>query len=272
MKRFKLSRILNPDTMVPLLRWVCWPAIGVYFASMVVVPVIQAGPQWWENLQAVWDRWQGLNIGMLALIASVIAFETTRYSEDRQRSREFMAARAFLPGALSELTAYLKASARVHIACWENSAISESSIPADPTEYREAFANCIRHAEPEIGEVLSSMLAKLQVQEARLRELLTGHRTAQVTIYWYLLSLAELQALVNKLFDFARGEADFDASPLTWDEFHNAYRNLGIHVGEYELNIGKGERIDLETSTKRAIARARGEKEPKYEGQRSDSP
>jgi hypothetical protein len=253
------------DKLISRLRWPLAAFGIVYLVCMFVAPWIMGRGQW-SYVQDVWDRWQGFNVGILALIASVIAFEITRYKENKQRDRDFLAARAFLPGALSELSSYLKGSAGVHLTAWEEAALSSSSIPADPIHYKGVFENCIRHAEPKVGEFLASMLAKLQVHDARLTGLVAGKRDGRAAIYWYVLSLGELQALVNKLFDFSRGETGFDSSPISWDDFRNAYMNLGIHVSDFELDAGEGKRIDLETSTKRYLARERGEKEPEYPG------
>jgi hypothetical protein len=67
----------------------------------------------------------------------------------------------------------------------------------------------------------------------------------------YLYSLGQLQASVNKLFDFARGEIEFDSDPLNWEDFRNAYANLRIEIDEMHIS----DEMNLEAFTKRAIAR-----------------
>lgn len=266
----KLVNLLNPDKLIRPLRWVVWPAIIAYIASMVVVPWASGGFQW-RYLQDVWDHWQSLNVGMLALIASVIAFEATRYNEEMQRKRDFLAARAFLPASLSELVAYFKESAAIYVVAWDEAATPKTifrgappTSPELPSTYKGVFAECIKHAEPEVGNVLASMLSKLQVHDARMRELITNYRPIRHTLFSYLHSIGELQTHANKLFEFARGEAVFDSTPISWDEFHNAYKNLRIHVEDYDFDLGEGVKRNLIDFTKRAIARDRGEKVPPY--------
>jgi hypothetical protein len=273
MKRLNL---LKSDKLIALLHWLGWPVIVVYFVSMFVVPVARSGLKW-DYIQDVWDRWQGLNIGMLALIASVIAFEIARYRENKQRGRDFLAARAFLPASFSELGAYFKASAAIYIDAWDEAEPRTRKIvrgappeaPQLPDSYRRVFADCIRHAEPEVGEVLAKMLSDLQVHDARLRELLREYRPIRHSLFAYLYSLGVLQTRMNKLYPFARGEEGFDSIPISWDEFHNAYKNLRIHVEDYELDLGEGVMRSLTDFTKRGIARMNGEEPLPYPGERA---
>ena len=67
----------------------------------------------------------------------------------------------------------------------------------------------------------------------------------------YLFRLGELQALVGKLFAFARNLEDFDSRPLIFEEFSNAYRNLNIDSEDIHID----ERMNLEEFTNRAITR-----------------
>jgi hypothetical protein len=163
-KRFKFEKL------IVRLRWPVAAFGIVYFLCMIAAPWIMGGWRW-SYVQDVWDRWQGVNVGILAFGASFIAFEVTRYNENRQRNREFLAARAFLPDALSELSRYFKASAAVHMAAWNNA--PQIAFPSAPVQYKDVFANCIRHADAETGERLSEILSEtlmwLQVHAARLR-------------------------------------------------------------------------------------------------------
>ena len=51
--------------------------------------------------------------------------------------------------------------------------------------------------------------------------------------------------MVNHIFDFARNEANFDASALSRDDFENAYLNLNIYV-EY-IYIDEAWNLDVVT-------------------------
>lgn len=54
-----------------------------YVCSMFVAPIFQ-GDFSWGYVQAVWDRWQGLNVGVLAFAASLTAFSISRGKERRR--------------------------------------------------------------------------------------------------------------------------------------------------------------------------------------------
>jgi len=208
---------------------------------MFIFPWFNGG---WIYVQDVWDRWQGLNVGMLAFASSATAFSISKYNANKQREREFLAAKAFLPAAYSELTEYFKSSARVLLEGWNAS-----------TE--RVVENCIRHAKPEVGDYLSRILFRLQVHDSRLRSFVEelcgrkGFEPDRYNLIAYMYSLGELQALINKNFEFARNTSEFDPSYLDWESFSNAYANLGIHI---EL-IYVDETFDLEKFTKRGIAR-----------------
>lgn len=244
------------DKLTALLRRPVAVFGGIYFLCMVVAPWI-IGDWRWSHVQDVWDRWQALNVGILAFGASFIVFEVTRYNETRQRKREFLAARAFLPEALSELTAYLKNSAAVHMAAWNK----EPPIPllSVPSQYKDVFANCIRHADADTGEQLSALLSEilmwLQVHAARQERFIaesahTDMMRKNNTLDGLLL-VGELQARVNKLFDFARGLGELDSRPLAWEDYQTSYSNLGLFIE----NLVVGD-FSLESKTQRRIERS----------------
>jgi hypothetical protein len=250
------------DKLIARLRWPVAIFGVVYFVCMIAAPWINGG--WhWNYVQDVWDRWQGVNVGILAFGASFIAFEVTRYKENRQRNREFLAARAFLPEALSEISGYLEASAAVYMAAWNNA--PQIGVPSAPVRYKDVFANCIRHADAATGERLSEILPEiltwLQIHSARLGEFIANpaHTAAmnRINALDGLRLVGEIQATVNKLFGFARGQEQPDPRPLVWEEYKTAYSNLGLHIEQ--LFVGE---FSLEGKTKRHIEKSAGEVTP----------
>ena len=251
--------IVKADTLVRILNWVGIPLIGVYLICMIFAPWITAGGDW-GYVQSVWDRWQSLNVGMIAFISSVVAFSISRFNENKQRERNFIAARAFLPEALSELTTYFKSSGSLLKEAWQRakdkSGIDKTPLlepmPDQPAGYKETFSRCIEFAEPDVGKRLAYMLMRLQIHHSRLKELESSFREdgrifiSPQNIISYLYCLSELQALANRLFEFARGFEEFDGRGLVWEDFRTAYGNLGIWVEDFD---------DLAGFTQRAIKR-----------------
>lgn len=241
------NKFIENNTLISLVNWIGIPISIGYVLSMLIAPWI-AGCFSWTYVQNVWDRWQTFNVGILAFISSVIAFKVATFSENKKRERQFIAARAFLPHALSELTSYCKLSALVLTGAWEHTNIPigrrtstfNEIAPNLPDDYKEVFSRCIESAEPYVGDYLASILVLLQIHNSRLKDLvksfLPGSSTVivQDNVMSYLYSLGKMQALINKLFTFARGANNFDDSPLTFDDYHTAYSNLGILLDRIE--------------------------------------
>lgn len=255
----KYLGIFKTDTLISAVNWMSALALPVYMVCMVVVPWIQEGCDW-AYVQSVWDRWQTLNAGVLAFIASVIALNISRYHANKQRERQFVAAKAFLPHALSELISYFKQSAKLLREVWvhiENEEIRspitlETIAPELPRDYQEIFSRCIEQADPDVADYLAKILMRLQIHNARMKDLFASltqesHMLVlRANVISYMYSLAQLQGAVNKLFPFARGMGEFDKAKLVWEDYYNAFANLDIWVEDFD---------DLEGFTKRAIER-----------------
>lgn len=251
--------LIKADSLIRILNWVGTPAVGLYFFSMVIYPWFSGGGGW-SNVQKVWMDWQALNVGILAFISSLVAFNISNHHANQQREREFLAARSFLPEALSELTSYFKQSANLLTEAWTRAKDDsdrcktplEAPVPKLPENYKEIFSRCIALAEPEVAGYLSYVLMRLQVHHARVVDLNESFQPEsnmliiKENIRSYLYRLGELQALVGRLFNYSRGIEKFDDSPLSWDDFKNAYGNLDLWIEEID---------DLKGFTKRAIVR-----------------
>lgn len=226
---------------------------------MVIFPWVKVWGDW-EHVQKVWDRWQTLNAGILAFIASVIALNISKYHENKQRERRFIAARAFLPHALSELFAYYKQSAKLFVEAWKkinSKALTpftlETALPELPQSYKETFSRCIEQAQPEVGDYMAAILVALQLHNSRMESLyeeLTQPSSMVVStnnVKSYLYSLAKVHVLSARLFPFARGEMEFDNTDPAWSEYQNTYQNLDVWLDEID---------DLAGFTQRAVQRA----------------
>lgn len=250
---------VKPTTLINWVNWLGLPAIGLYVFCMFIFPWCDSRGSW-ASVQEVWDRWQGLNVGMLAFLSSLVAFNISSYNAFKQREREFQAAKAFLPSALSGLCGYFDESARFLNQAWdaaEGNNRPRLTPPALPDDYKQVFSECIKHATPDVGDFLSKILVWLQVHDTRMKEFsrqfadrgyVNPNRHNLIT---YFYRLAQLRALVNKIFDFARGMEEFDRNPLKWEDFRNALRNMDVW---YE-NIVIDEQMALEPFIRRAIER-----------------
>jgi hypothetical protein len=261
----KLTRKNKSNIFIFVINWIGIPLIFIYLFCMVIYPWIN-GKGNWVYVQSVWYNWQALNVGMLAFISSIIAFNISRFNADKQRERNFIAAKAFLPDALSELTTYFKLSASLLKEAWERAKAKTSNLPMSttlpelPVNYKKIFSNCIKYAEPDIAEYLAYMLMRLQVHNARIEDLFESlnHRgrtriILSENVISYMFRLGELQALTGRTFEFARGLESFNGNALVWEDYQNAFSNLDIWAEEFDDLIG---------FTKRAIERENIKAEP----------
>lgn len=256
--RLRRLGLLDGGKLILLVNVTGGVAIVLYIIAMLVYPWFD-DKRTWSHVQEVWYSWQALNVGILAFISSIIAFNIAGYNANRQRERNFIASRAFLPAALSELIPYFKTSARVFRESWETDGrgLADVATPALPETYKTIFADCIRYSSPEVGDHLSRILVLLQIHDARLRGILHPDEEIDVDVVGkhnlltYLYRLAELQALIGLLFDFARGESDFKSRQLEWEDFQNAYSNLNIWLGDFVID----EKMNLKAFTERQLAK-----------------
>lgn len=234
---------LNTETVDKALR-VSGPLLAclgaVYLLGMFVYPFYKGG---WAYAHDVWYDWQSLNVGVLAFAASVIAFYVSRYQENRKREREFVAARALLPQTLSDLTGYCRAcvallrEAQHNIGSDEAKPMPlENAMPGLPENLNDTFSRCIASADRDVGAYLADILMKLQINHSRLKELHVTfgrsweHGWSAHSVMTHFCDVGELQALVNKLFPFARAMEPFDGTRPNWEDFCAAYGMLDVDL------------------------------------------
>ena len=241
----KLLRFLKLYGLLDVLKWGGVAAALIYFASMFVLPCVY-GQGDWDYIQSVWDRWQSLNAAMLAFFSSITAFYISIFNSNKQRSRDFKASKAFLPSTLSGLINYFQASASVYKKGWDVNDQSKQEfkpeLPQLPKDYGQVFANCIKHAEPDVGDCLAQILVKLQVHNSRMQEYINqatqddNFTPGNLNLITYFYRLGELYGLVGNFFEFARNLEEYNPRPLALDDFDNAYGCLNIYYDEIHID------------------------------------
>ncbi|MDQ7990172.1 MAG: hypothetical protein REI09_11120 [Candidatus Dactylopiibacterium sp.] len=218
---------------------ICTP----YIYCMYIHPFTHGG---WENAQEVWFDWQSLNSGMVTLLGGLIALWASHSYQEKQhniaaehRQREFIAAKSFLPEALSELTEYLEKCAEIlYEPIMRHQHFGPIRIPGprrdpptQPVRYRDAFSRCISLSDSDLSKHLSNILILLQISDARIKAQACRDGTTNIDLTLdNTARLVELQALVSYAFDHARGEEEFQIKPLEFKHYHNAYSQLGFHT------------------------------------------
>ncbi|QJY39865.1 hypothetical protein IXK98_02360 [Vibrio europaeus] len=210
---------------------------------MLIFPFIVGD---WAHVHSVWYTWQSLNTGVLAFVASILALNAVRYSEEKKRQRNFVASKAFLPQALSELTSYCNACAPLVIEAWQRTIDRtdhcdtplNNKLPDLPSSYQQVFKECISEASPEVAKHLAYILVRLQIHHSRAESLVKDFSPESEisfvpeSLMTQVFSLAELQSLLSQLFEYARGIKEFDHRPLSAESFFSFYRHWDVEDNE----------------------------------------
>ncbi|HHX8265975.1 TPA: hypothetical protein ACVOYJ_004337 [Vibrio diabolicus] len=235
----KFRALWSTENLIRLTNIISAASFAAYVFGMFIFPVWKSAGDW-NYIQRVWYSWQALNVGMLAFASSLIAFNISRYNANKQTEREFIASKAFLPQALSLLCNYLETSSKVVIEAADRSRDRKkrakafaSVAPVLPDYHVVVFKDCIKHAPPEVGKYLSKILRLLQIHHSRMETMPLEACTNYPYYKSCLYSLAELQFLVNGLFDFARDESDFEVAVYKWEQFASIYRLYKMDLDNY---------------------------------------
>lgn len=159
------------------------------------------------TFQAVYDfilAWQTLIGSLLALGAALWTVwamhyqsksDDTRHQNDLTRKK--MAARARMPDALSELSAYVRSAGK--------SLVAGENRPHPPVAALTTLKDVIEHIDTNQAEQTFELVSWYQVQHSRL---MGSDKPKQVERDEMLYDLALLQTQINRLFDYARNEPE----------------------------------------------------------------
>lgn len=258
--RFEIEPLLSSA-------WFKWLLIAVgllYVLSMLVVPWISSHGNW-DYVQRVWDRWQSLNVGVLAFAASYMALQISRFNTNERNRREFVAARAFFPQALSDLSSYcselvdvlLQAHARAH-SDDANAIELQLDMPRVPDNVYPVLDRCIRTAPPQTAEFIAQFLGSLQVALARSASVVAPNERQRRVIHTsrsltdYIADVVVIRIQIDLMFPFARNETSALPTQVEVRAIRTAFAMLGIRGLDIPL---------LEESSLRSLrnfARSRG--------------
>ena len=152
---------------------------------------------------------------------------------------------------------YFAGCGKIYRGLWYTSGTIPQPLdwPELPVDYQAVFSNCIRYADPSVGDYLSGIIVRLQVHHARLREAVTptSRRRRRIVdkhaLIVYFFCLGELYTLSSNLFRFARGEAGFEERVMNLDDFRTAYNILDIDATAFSID----DEMNLWSFTKRKI-------------------
>ncbi|WP_338309273.1 hypothetical protein [Bradyrhizobium sp. TM233] len=195
-------------------------------------------------------EWQTLVGATVALVAAGLAyFNTTRslahsqrVEEDR-RARKHAALRATLPLALADINHYAGGIVTTLLDIIEKcdgeslpkGSATDHLLREPPTKSIDALAQFIEFSEPGTARVLEATVARIQINDSRLRSLVTENTTSRSSVVTrhqlesYVVDCAIIYAGAASFFSYARRALDEAPAELAWDSVARALRNMGVY-------------------------------------------
>ncbi len=217
------------------MKWAIRFAVGlisIWFLAMICLPIISTKLNWIE-IQDIWDRWQTLNSGMIALLAAMFAIYTTQYIENARRKRELIAAKALLPLALHDMSDHCSYLSKIINEAYEklkgkqNTTLSEYKIDRPGEWVFDTFKNSMIHEENDNAIFIASILSDVQILNARFYSF-TDHK--KIITYREIKRMAEclctLKSKIDRAFKYARGKDKLIITPITKSENENSWSAL----------------------------------------------
>ncbi|MDX0439142.1 hypothetical protein [Sinorhizobium medicae] len=150
------------------------------------------------------NTWQTLIGSILAVIAAIVTvWEMRRQSRgdetrhQNELARKKMSARARMPDALSEMSAYVRNAAK--------SLVLGENRPLPPVAAMTTLKDVIEHIDTKQAERTFELVSWYQVQHSRL---IGSDKPKKIERDEMLYDLALLQTQINRLFDYARNEPE----------------------------------------------------------------
>lgn len=212
---------------------------SAWIIAMVIIPAIVTNLNWSE-IQNIWDRWQTLNSGMIALLAAMLAIYAAQHTENARRQRELIAARALLPLALSDLHKYcieLAMFIKAEYQEWSKNRPSEvlttdNKVPDRPAAWVfDAFKNCMIHTNENEAKFMASILSEAQIINSRLHDYKNkNHLIMESTFSGYSNYLCNTHAKLARMFKYSREHTPLLTEDITNEERHNSILVLDIEL------------------------------------------
>ncbi|HIF9439533.1 TPA: hypothetical protein ACX6SL_003730 [Photobacterium damselae] len=206
----------------------------LYAYSMVLDPYLNGG---FLFMMSTWHEWQTFNAGMIALAAAAISacvmiqvdrnthrrhnelIDSNKRIAEEQRIRNFVAAKSFLPHALTDIYNYVEECSKILIDIYvmfnhKQIQLIEDENKKDftnyfkylnkPENYQMAFKECISLGNEEQSKQLSEILITLQIFISRMRRLENGENISRSDSIEMLVNSVYFGLRLNGLYDFAR--------------------------------------------------------------------
>jgi len=236
--------------------------LAVLFPGASLIVALGWAFKWFEE-GGFLERWQTLIGSLIAILAAVIGayyvqqqIWLAKAQEQERIDRRYDASRAILSLTLSSVILYARACTNylkpilVQSAggAIPTTAIPTSEPPQIPPETVTQLRDMIEAAPKAVRIDLSRLLTNIQIEDARLADLPEGivnpsRIVTKSNIESYILGAAEIYAICEQFFQFARREVDKPSINLTNNSLSTALHVLGFPDYEYGPLHAQAERL-----------------------------
>ena len=202
-------------------------------------------------------NWQTLLAALIAFVGAILTIrnirdqisQADRHEHERLR-RQHNAVRATLPLTLSGLIATMRemllALNEAKVEVRRDGAASSFDPPPSPSQHIEELKDVIATTdEVSVFEPISEIIRQIQTLWARV-ELLRSRREQrrraglEQDINSWIMQSAEIHALVESLFEYARSETDQGPDNVPWERVESIIFQLGIEERALVDEIRRG--------------------------------
>lgn len=227
----QFSRFAGGITRSSMIKLISLIAVAVYLFCMVAWPIWHYRD--WAEIQGVWDRWQALNVGVLAFSASIILWYTADLRSKKNDEKEYKAAKAFLVFVASELCREFDNAAnllteRLKLESRKAIALEGLTFPQHLHPYLERY---IKYSDPENAQYIVNLIRFYQVYIDRLNSIfkdLSGMSNAKECVMTSIGDLFNISARTNRLFGYGRGLQSLDVSSIRPKEINEGFSRYGF--------------------------------------------
>ncbi|MFB2729457.1 hypothetical protein ACE02H_18475 [Shewanella mangrovisoli] len=239
-----------------------------WFGGVVIIPYAYMmflkpwidGRGDWQYVQAVWMDWQSLNTGVFALIASFTALYVTSYRQRQEDEKNKRLAKALLVNIAENVYEFCLLNASILLNARE-SGDEDKGYSTDQyaskasRELLEDLRFSLKHLDDKNTDLLSDLISQITNATFKINQLYRPNKYAKKSLAktWpedidhAFKELGYLLTIVDKLFQFVRGEIDILTMPIPNEhEKISALRDLaGMHsiAGEMLRRRIKNEEI-----------------------------
>lgn len=213
------------------------------------------------------NDWQNLIAAIIAIIAAGLAYRNATQQliqNDRQernrRSRKHASVRAMLPLALSQIMEYgqrsasalLDLTAQVQGPGFPRGSLTNQIPQQLPTETLAVLAEFIEYSDDIDASLAETMVAWIQIHDARVRGLVRDNDQAgtgivtRIAIEGSVIDAASIYAAAAALFDYSRRRTSHPPTHVSWNDVRCALSNMRIfdhdHLSLYKMITGREQR------------------------------